>query len=95
VEDILNTHRVLLFTRLREKKNTLHITDWNSGAIMTLDDKGAFNYDLGTENLRRYIYFKDAWIEYQLVAQDKNLNIIGRTQIYDRQLSLVRCMPIK
>src|SRR5215213_3296672 len=32
VEDILNTDRVLLFTRLREKRNTLNVTDWNSGA---------------------------------------------------------------
>ena len=95
VEDILATHRVLLFTRLREKKNTLNITDWNSGAIMTKADNGSFNYDLGTDNLRRYYYYKDAWIEYQLVALTDTNEIIGRTQIYDRNLSLVRCMPIR
>jgi hypothetical protein len=95
VTDILATHRVLLFTRLREKKNTLNITDWNSGAIMTKADNGSFNYDLGTDNLRRYPYYKDAWIEYQLVALTDEQEIIGRTQIYDRNLSLVRCMPIR
>lgn len=95
VQDILATHRVLLFTRLREKKNTLNITDWNSGAIMTKADNGSFNYDLGTDNLRRYPYYKDAWIEYQLVALTENNEVIGRTQIYDRQLSLVRCMPVR
>lgn len=94
VEDVINTHRVLLFTRLREKKNTLNVTDWNSGAIMIKADNGSFNYDIRTFNLRRYYYFKDAWLEYQLVAMTENLEIIGRTGIYDRNISLVRCLPI-
>jgi hypothetical protein len=94
VQDILATHRVLLFTRLREKRNTLNVTDWNSGAIMTKADNGSFNYDLGTDNLRRYFYFKEAWIEYQLVALTDENEIIGRTQIYDRNLTLARCMPV-
>ncbi|HKY55353.1 MAG TPA: hypothetical protein VJM08_13640, partial [Anaerolineales bacterium] len=59
VEDLVNTHRVLLFTRLREKRNTLNVTEWNSGAIMTKADNGSFNYDVHTFNLRRYFYFKE------------------------------------
>lgn len=94
VEDPLNTHRVLLFTRLREKKNTLNVTDWNAGAIMIKADNGSFNYDVGTDNIRRYFYYRDAWLEYQLVAVTEDLQIIGRTQIYDRNVSLTRCQPI-
>ena len=94
VEDVINTHRVLLFTRLREKKNTLNVTEWNSGAIMTKADNGSFNYDIHTFNLRRYYYFKEAWLEYQLVAVTEDLEIIGRTGIYDRNISLVRCLPV-
>ena len=94
VEDLVNTHRVLLFTRLREKRNTLNVTEWNSGAIMTKADNGSFNYDVHTFNLRRYFYFKEAWLEYQLVALTEDLEIIGRTGIYDRNISLVRCLPI-
>lgn len=94
VEDMINTHRVLLFTRLREKRNTLNVTEWNSGAIMTKADNGSFNYDVHTFNLRRYFYFKEAWLEYQLVALTENLEIIGRTGIYDRNISLVRCLPV-
>jgi len=94
VEDLINTHRVLLFTRLREKKNTLNVTEWNAGAIMIKADNGSFNYDIGTENIRRYFYFKDAWLEYQLVSLTEDRVIIGRTQIYDRNISLVRCLPI-
>jgi len=94
VEDTVNTDKVLLFTRLREKKNTLNVTDWNSGAIMIKADNGSFNYKVHTWNLRRYYYYKDAWLEYQLVAVTDKLEVIGRTQIYDRNTSLVRCMPV-
>jgi hypothetical protein len=37
----------------------------------------------------------DAWLEYQLVALTKDRQIIGRTPIYDRNLSLVRCRPVQ
>ena len=95
VEDLINTHHVLLFTRLREKKNTLNVTDWNAGALMVKADNGSFNYDIHTFNLRHYYYFKDAWLEYQLVAVNEDRQVIGRTAIYDRNLSLVRCQPVK
>src|SRR5829696_1285050 len=91
VEDTINTDKVLLFTRLREKKNTLNVTEWNAGAIMVGADNGSFNYRIRTWNLRRYYYFKAAWLEYQLVALTENMEVIGRTQIYDRNISLVRC----
>ncbi len=94
VEDLANTHQVLLFLRLREKKNTLNVTDWGAGAIMNLGENGAFSYDVHTWNIRHYFYFTDAWLEYQLVAVNEDQEVIGRTQIYDRNISLVRCKPV-
>jgi hypothetical protein len=94
VADTVNTDKVLLFTRLREKKNTLNVTEWNAGALMVREENGSFNYNLRTFNLRRYYYFKEAWLEYQLVALDENLQETGRTPIYDRNLSLARCQPV-
>jgi len=95
VEDLINTQDVVLFMRLREKKNTLNITEWGAGAIMVRGDNGSFNYNVHTWNIRRYYYYKDAWLEYQLVAVNENREVIGRTQIYDRNISLVRCMPVQ
>ena len=95
VEDTVNTDKVLLFTRLREKKDTLLITDWNSGAIMIKADNGSYNYELHTWNLDQYYWFQDAWLEYQLVSTDKDLNVIARTQIFDRNLSLIMCHPLQ
>ena len=94
VEDLINTDKVVLFMRLREKKNTLNVTEWGAGAIMLKADNASFNYNIRTFNIRRYYYFKDAWLEYQLVALTKDRQVIGRTQIYDRNISLVRCQPV-
>ncbi|HLO14582.1 MAG TPA: hypothetical protein VK206_07125, partial [Anaerolineales bacterium] len=60
VEDQTNTDKVLLFMRLREKKNTLNVTDWGAGAIMTKAENGSFNYDVHTFNLHHYYYFREA-----------------------------------
>ena len=94
VEDQINTDNVLLFTRLREKSDTLLVTKWNSGALMVKAENGSFNYDIRTFNLRQYYYFINAWLEYQLVALNKDNEVIGRTQIYDRNVSLVMCRPV-
>ena len=94
VEDLINTDKVILFMRLREKKNTLNVTEWGAGAEMIKADNGSFNYDVRTFNIRRYYYFVDAWLEYQLVSLAEDRQVIGRTPIYDRNLSLVRCQPI-
>lgn len=95
VQDTVNTDMVVLFTRLREKKNTLNVTRWNAGAIMLKEENGSYNYNIRTWNLRRYYYFREAWLEYQLVALDENRQETGRTPIYDRALSLVRCQPVQ
>jgi hypothetical protein len=94
VEDQVNTDKVLLFMRLREKKNTLNVTDWGAGAIMTKAENGSFNYDVRTFNLNHYYYFREAWLEYQLVAFNINMEVIGRTPVYDRNLTLAMCRPI-
>lgn len=94
VEDQINTDHVLLFTRLREKSDTLLLTKWNSGALMVKEDNGSFNYNIRTFNLRQYYYFINAWLEYQLVALNADNEVIGRTQIYDRNVSLVMCRPV-
>jgi len=91
VEDPDRTDRVFLFLRLRDKTNTLNVGEWSAGAEMIKVADGSFNYDIETYNLRRYWYYKNAWIEYELVSVNEKLEILGRTQLYDRNLSLVKC----
>jgi len=94
VDDPARTDRVFLFLRLREKKNTLNVGEWSAGAEMIKVDDGSFNYNVETHNLRRYYYYKEAWIEYELVAVNEKLEIIGRTALFDHNLSLVMCKPV-
>jgi hypothetical protein len=95
VADVANTDKVLLFMRLRSKKNTLDMTDWGAGAIMVKAENGSFNYDIHTFNLHHYYYYPDAWIEYQLVAYTKDMQEIGRTQVFDKNISLAHCGLIR
>ena len=95
VEDKVNTDSVLLFTRLREKSDTLLVTDWNSGAIMVKADNGSYNYTIHTWNMDQYYWFKNAWLEYQLVSLDKGSHVIARTPVYDHNASLVMCHPLQ
>ncbi len=91
VEDIINTDKVLLFMRLRSKENTLDLTDWGAGAEMIKADNGSFNYDVRTFNIHHYYYYPNAWLEYQLVAYTKDMQEIGRTLVYNQNITLARC----
>lgn len=91
VDDPARTDRVFLFLRLRDKSNTLNVGEWSAGAQMIKVADGSFNYNIETRNLRRYQYYKNAWIEYELVSVNENLEVLGRTQLYDHNISLMKC----
>lgn len=58
---------------------------------MVKAENGSFNYDVHTWNLKQYYYYPNAWVEYQLVAFTKDMEEIGRTQVYDQNITLSRC----
>ena len=58
VDDPARTDRVFLFMRLRDKRNTLNVSEWSAGAEMIKVENGSFNYNIETHNLRRYFYFR-------------------------------------
>jgi len=91
VEDPARVDRVFLFLRLHNKTNTLNVGEWSAGAEMIKVEDGSFNYNVETHNLRRYYYYKQAWIEYELVAVNRNLEILGRTPLFDHNISLAKC----
>lgn len=95
VEDPARTAHVYLFLRLRDKKNALNVSEWSAGAEMIKIEDGSFNYNIETHNLRQYYYFKDAWIEYELVSVNDRREIIGRTPLYDRNISLAMCNAVR
>ncbi len=55
---------------------------------------GNFTYEVGARNIRKYYWFIQAWVEYQLVAYDKDGVELFRSQVFDKTLSLIMCRPI-
>ncbi|MCC6298818.1 MAG: hypothetical protein IT314_05945 [Anaerolineales bacterium] len=90
VQDIIHTDHVLIFMRPREKSDTMLLGDWSSGEMLQ-NDNGSYSYDVSAVNIRKYYWFRDAWIEYQLIAYDEDGVELARSQIFDRNLSLVMC----
>ncbi len=93
VQDIIHTDSVLIFMRPREKSDTMLLGDWSSGEMLQ-NDNGSFYYDISAVNIRKYYWFKEAWIEYQLVAYDEDKIELARSQVFDKNISLVMCRAI-
>lgn len=92
VEDTISTDRVVLFMRLREKSDTTLLGEWSAAEM--IPETGSFTYDIAAINLRKYIWFREAWLEYQLISYDKDNVELARTQIFDKNLSLVMCRDL-
>lgn len=93
VQDLVRTDTVLIFMRLREKSDTMLLGEWSSGEMLK-NDNGSFSYEVTAVKLRKYYWFRDAWLEYQLITYDKNRVELARTQIYDRNISLIMCRTL-
>ena len=52
---------------------------------------GLFTYRVGPENLSHYEEFEDAWIEYQIVVATYGLKTLGRSPVYEKDLSFKKC----
>lgn len=87
---------VLLFMRLEDKGGN-QSTAWGGGAIMQKVSKNSneYTYRVRPENITYYEEFKDAWIEYQVVAATSGLTTLARTPVYRTNLSLKWCRPVE
>ena len=85
---------VLLFLRLVDKGGN-QSTAWGAGAIMKEVGGSYYTYRITPENLTHYNEFRDAWIEYQVVISTGGLKILESSPVYERSLSLMRCLNIE
>ncbi|MCX6079663.1 MAG: hypothetical protein NTW32_09050 [Chloroflexi bacterium] len=84
---------VVLFYRLRYKASGEQ-TAWNAGLVMK-PLAGVFVYDLQAVNIKEFNKFKEtaAWLQYQLVATDRQGNILGRSQVFADRLTIIGVCP--
>jgi hypothetical protein len=90
VENPVEVDTVYLFFRLESGKRPGDTTPW-SGAVTDKDGGGVFHYTLRARNIPERKNFIKAWVHYQFVAVDEDENILGRSQIYTRNLILEPC----
>ena len=83
---------VLLFLRLVDKGGN-QSTGWGGGAIMEEVSGTTYTYRITPEKISHYEEFKDAWIEYQIIAASGSLESLDRTPVYKTSLSLEWCRP--
>lgn len=93
LQDARTTDYLLLFMRPREKSDTMLLGEWSSLQLDKNEDN-TFSYDVSAVNVRKYYWFRDAWIEYQLIAYDKKGNELFRSDIFNQSLSLVMCRSL-
>lgn len=85
-----NITSVLLFTRLQSEDGKA-TTGWNNAITMHDDGFGTYTYDLSTKVLKYYRQFNVAWVQYQLIATNIQLQEASRTQIYLNSLLIKSC----
>jgi hypothetical protein len=81
---------VTLWYRLQDKYSGRN-TDWGGGAIMKDNDQGMYFYTLELNQIHRYLYYEDAWLQYQLVASTATQKVLGRSVVSRTDVSLTHC----
>ena len=85
-----DVHRVYIFFRLESGKKPGDTTKWY-GSVTDNDGGGYFRYTMRANNIPERKNFLRAWVNYQFVAEDANGEIIGRSQVFTRTLTLEPC----
>jgi hypothetical protein len=85
-----DVRRVYIFFRLESGKKPGDTTKWY-GSITDNDGGGYFRYTLRANNIPERKNFLRAWVNYQFVAEDAEGEIIGRSQVFTRTLTLEPC----
>jgi hypothetical protein len=81
---------VELFIRLQSQIRILP-APWNSPITMHNDGLGTFTYDLTARGIKHFDEFQLAWVQYQLVAVNSQKQVVGRTQVYENNLTITQC----
>lgn len=90
VEHPEDVRRVYIFFRLESGKKPGDTTPW-TGSTTRNDGGGYFLYTLRANQIPERRNFLRAYVHYQFVAENAEGEIIGRTQVFMRNLILEPC----
>ncbi len=91
VADPINTNFVVLFVRFKSKQ-TGNKSEWTSIGMQPLG-AGTFIHDLVPDEMKGVDAFKNAWVEYQMVATNLDAKELGHTATFSEKLTLLECTP--
>ncbi len=91
VDDPETVYNVVFFVRLRSAKKEDY-TEWSKGAAMDDRGNGLWTYTLFTKTIEGRRSYTRAWIEYQIVATDKDGNFVARSWIFTQSMTLQPCL---
>jgi hypothetical protein len=87
----VNAEFVQLFTRFVSKTSSAKST-WTSIGMQNLGG-GLFEYELFPTEMLAIDSYIDPWVQFQFVATDGKGKEIKRTGVFDKQLTLLACVP--
>ena len=90
VEHPEEIRKVYIFFRLESGKKPGDTSPW-TGSITDYDGGGYFRYTLRANQIPERRNFLKAYVHYQFVAENAEGQIVGRTQVYTRNLILEPC----
>ena len=90
VEHPEDVKKVYIFFRLESAKKPGDTTPW-TGSVTDNDGGGYFRYTLRANQIPERRNFIKAWVHYQFVTEDADGIILGRTEVYMRNLVLEPC----
>lgn len=91
VADAAAVRFVVLFVRFKSKQ-TGTTSKWTSIGMGTLG-AGTYTHDLLPDEIKAVEIFKNAWVEYQVVATDGDAKELGHTAVFSEKLTLLECVP--
>jgi len=81
---------VTLWYHLQDKYSERH-TEWQGGAIMLDNDRGTYFYTLELDQIQDYLFYEDAWLQFQFVASNRYLKRLGSSVVDRNSVSLTHC----
>jgi hypothetical protein len=90
VADPVNSPIVDLFVRFKSKREGT-LGEWTRINMQPIG-AGTFTHELLPQEIKGFEIFRNAWVQYQLVASTSSAREVGRTGIYKESLAMIECV---
>lgn len=81
-----NVDRVIFFFRMQDKVTDI-ASDWSNGERMKTPGNGNFEFILRASAIPDEARYKEAWLEYQLIAENKLEQAVGRSPVFEKEIT--------